>query len=162
MWVEARMSAGGVLVHGQMPASFFNELIKTKTAEFYILEGRPSLSSVKASAKQLQKLGIVPTVLADNMAGYLFYQNLLKEVWLACRPGKKSVVCDPGAIILQTLAKRHQIPVYGYRSQEFKKDAAAQADLSRFNGQKVVASCFKSYVPVKDELPQDAFQGIYG
>lgn len=151
-----------VLIHGPMPSAFFDELKKATVSDVYVLEGRPSLKNLKSAVKELQKRGMVPTVLADNMAGYLFYKNLLKEVWMACRTDKKAVVCDPGAIILQTLAKRHQVPVYGYKSKSLKKDTAAQADLSRFNGQKVVANRVKSYVPVNDELTKEAFYGIYG
>lgn len=150
-----------VLIHGSLPASFFNELKKVPLNEIYVLEGRPSLKSVKASVKELQKRGLVPTVLADNMAGYLFYKNLIKEVWVACQPkDKKGVACQPGAIILSALAKRHNVPVYGYRIKG--KSRADRSDLGRFNGQKVVNSRLKVYSPASDELPASAFKGIYG
>ena len=51
-------------------------------------------------------------MISDNMAGFLFFKGLLKEVVIACQyADKKGALCDMGALILAVLARKHKIPL---------------------------------------------------
>ena len=151
-----------VLVQGNMPPKFFDQLQKCSVKDVFVLEGRPSLKAAKGSSWQLQKRGVTPTIMADNMAGYLFYKNLISEVWVGCQSvGPQEAQCDIGALILAVLAQTHQIPLYGYKTKVEKKGSAASNDLTKFNGQRIVAGKVKAFVPLAEKVPMKYFKGIY-
>ena len=78
----------------------------------FVLEGRPSLEAGRKTSGILLKKGITPTVISDNMAGFLFFKGLVKQVSMACHHAdKKGALCDMGALILAVLAKEHKVPL---------------------------------------------------
>src|SRR3989338_6892437 len=106
-----------VLVQGVVKGSLFDLLKKRKTTDIVVLEGRPNLEAARQSTKDLAKRKLIPTLIADNMAGVLFYKNLVKEVWLSYQlTDENGALCDIGGLILAVLGKRHNIPVYIYPS----------------------------------------------
>src|SRR3990167_6147313 len=74
-----------VLLQGVFKTSVFDLLKQKKVEEVFVLEGRPGLESARQSCRELLKRKIRPTLVTDNMAGFLFYKNLVKEVWLSCQ-----------------------------------------------------------------------------
>ncbi len=152
-----------VLIQGNFPVEFFNQLKDCPIKDIFVLEGRPSLKAVKDSTRELNKLGFTPTVMADNMAGYLFYKKLINEVWIACQAvDQEKIVCDIGALILVVLAKKHNVPVYAFKTTPGRKNNEADNDLKKFNGKVVLSTATKAYVPLTETVPVSYLKGIYG
>lgn len=143
-----------VLLHGVFEDHFFDRFSKNNNGNIFILEGRPFLTSAKANSAELIKRKLKPTVLADNMAGFLFYQNRVKEVWLAYQIlDRKGAMCYSGALILGVLAKRHKVPVYLYKGIYQTGMIGKEKDIFQFNGKSVAPSGIKGYVPLIEWLP---------
>lgn len=143
-----------VLVHG----IFTDAVLKgfKKGEQYFVLEGRPDLLASKTTIKALAKKKIVPTVIADNMAGFLFYKNLVKEVRLAYQYDDESgVLCDIGALILGVLGRTHQVPVNLYQGQLRRRFLAPQEDLLKFNGKAVAAPETRVYAPLVEWLANE-------
>src|SRR3989338_8727947 len=101
-----------VLLQGVLADGFFKTFKPAKTTSVFVLEGRPDLSAGKGNSAALVKKGIVPTVICDNMAGFLFFKGLVKQVVLACQFADQSgALCDMGGLVLAVLAKRHKVPL---------------------------------------------------
>ena len=101
-----------VLLQGVFNTSILDLLKKRKIKEVFILEGRPSLEAAKQFSRELLKRKIKPTLIADNMAGFLFYKKLVKEVWLSYQiTDKKGALCQIGGLILGVLGFKHKVPV---------------------------------------------------
>ena len=51
----------------------------------YVLvdETRPRLQGARLTAWELDQYGIPYDIISDNMAGFLFYKNMIKEIWIA-------------------------------------------------------------------------------
>ena len=62
-----------VIVHGVFENSFFETLREKGIQEVFVLEGRPYLDGAKVLCPKLLKNKIQPILIADNMAGALFY-----------------------------------------------------------------------------------------
>ena len=94
------MQKSVVLLHGEFEPSFFDLFKGRKQEKFYVMEGRPSLKASKTACQQLLKRKIKPTLIADNMAGFLFGKNLVKEVWIAYyQADHRGAMCPIGASI---------------------------------------------------------------
>lgn len=145
-----------VLLHGQFGEEALNSLPKGK--KVYMLEGRPSLESASYLSKELGKRKITPTIIADNMAGFLFYKGLVDEVWLAASDlNKESAVCPVGSLILAVLAKKHKVKVKCHQGNRIKKYLGKQKDLVEFKGKRIAANGVKGYVPLVDTVPRKYF-----
>ena len=152
-----------VLLHGIFKSPFFDELKKCVSKDVFVLEGRPSLEASRTACRELLKRNIKPTIIADNMAGFLFKKNLVKEVWLSYQlKDDNGAVCTIGALILGVLAKKHGVPVYLYSAAKKTKLLGKQAEIFSFNGVKVAPSKISGYVPLVEWLPQKYITGIYG
>lgn len=156
------MRGSVVLLHGVFDKSFF-DMLKEKTPQrVFVMEGRPDLEAAKASSSQLLKRGITPTIIADNMAGFLFYKEMVKEVWLAYEAvHEKGALCYIGASILGVLAKKHNIPVYCYsgdKAGKTKKLFGQDKDIATFNGHRIAAKGTKAYVPLFEHVPGHCFE----
>jgi len=139
-----------VLLHGVFEDTVFKGF---KKADYFVLEGRPDLLSSKSTIKALAKKKIAPTVIADNMAGFLFYKDLVKEVRISYQyVDDTGVLCDIGGLILGVLAKAHKIPVYLYPGKTRRHFLAPQDDLLKFNGQAVAAKGTRAYGPLVEWL----------
>ncbi|MBF0483660.1 MAG: hypothetical protein HQL25_03030 [Candidatus Omnitrophica bacterium] len=139
-----------VLLHGFFGKNFFDHF-KKDAVEVFVLEGRPDLTSCQHTCRKLLHHGITPTVIADNMAGFLFGHGCVKEVWVSGH-GKvndqlKTLV---GGTILQILAKEHNVPFYIF---EGEKPLAVNVDKSillKFNNIQIAQSKTKTFVPNYD------------
>ncbi|MCB9771271.1 MAG: hypothetical protein H6754_01780 [Candidatus Omnitrophica bacterium] len=142
------------LIYGAFKEDFFTALKKCQVKDIVVLEGRPTLESSRHAVLNLKKIGIIPTIIADNMAGYLFSKGLVKETWLASQAEDKAgAMCEIGALILAVLAKNHQIPVFTYAAEKKRKPLGKPADLQKFNGQSVVTGKIKAFVPLIEWVP---------
>ena len=102
-----------IVLQGVFKDTMFDLLKKRKIKNVFVLEGRPGLEAAKQSCKELLKRNIKPTLITDNMAGFLFYKKLVKEVWLSYQAkDKKGALCQIGGLILGVLGRKHNIPVY--------------------------------------------------
>ena len=127
-----------------------------KGEQYFVLEGRPDLISSKMTIKALLKKKITPTVIADNMAGFLFYNDFVKEVRLAYQHKDDSgSLCDIGALILGVLGKTHQVPVNLFAGQMRRHFLAPQEDLLKFNGKTVAAPGTRVYGPLVEWLANE-------
>lgn len=151
-----------VLLHGIFKAEFFEQVKNSNAKDIVVLEGRPSLEAARDSSAHLQRIGLVPTVMADNMAGYLFSKGLVKEVWLAAQAADKNgAMCEIGSLILAVLAKKHNVPVLvDIRTGVKKAKTFGKAsDLQKFNGHTVVAGKVKTFVPLIEWVPAKYLRG---
>ncbi|MDD3375785.1 MAG: hypothetical protein PHY73_08725, partial [Candidatus Omnitrophica bacterium] len=151
-----------VLLHGVFKDSFFEILKKKKIREVFVLEGRPYLDGAKELCPKLLKHKIQPVLIADNMAGFLFYKDLVKEVWISYQEeGKKNVLCKIGGLILSVMAKRHKVPVNVFPSGKQKKYIANPKEIFSFNGKRVAAKGINGFVPLLEDVPRKYITEIY-
>jgi len=143
-----------VLLHGHFHCDAISQF--KKSDNFFVLEGRPDLLTSKSTIKELSRKKIVPTIIADNMAGFLFYKGLVKEVRLAYQYDDPSgALCEIGALILGVLAKNHKIPVYLYPGELRRRFLAPEKDLLMFNSKPVAAPKTRAYAPLVEWLPNE-------
>ena len=144
-----------VLLQGIFPSGLFDSLKKRKLKEVFILEGRPSLKAAKKASQELLKRKMKPTLIADNMAGFLFARDLVKEVNIAYQDADKDgAVCSIGGLILAVLGKRHRVPVYLYESDTKLKLLGRQEEIFKFNGVSVAPKNIRGYVPLVEWVPK--------
>ncbi|MBN1869599.1 MAG: hypothetical protein JW847_03365 [Candidatus Omnitrophica bacterium] len=152
-----------VLMQGVFESSLFDLISKRKDKDYFILEGRPGLEAAKQSSCEFLKRNIQPTVISDNMAGFLFYRNLVKEVWLSYQMvNAKGALCQIGGLILGVLGYRHKIPVYLYPSPLNRQMIASQKKIKCFNGVRVVTGRISGYVPLLEWVPKKYIGKVYG
>lgn len=147
-----------VLIYGEFEPEFFS-LFKDRTQEkFFVMEGRPHLTPGKTCITGLTKMGITPTLICDNMAGFLFAKGMVKEVWLSyVEEGDRGALCLIGSSILGLLAKRHQVPVNCYASNAKKDVMAESKTMTSFAGTTVAAKGIEAYVPLLEWVPGKCF-----
>ena len=74
-----------ILLHGVFANDFF-PLLKDRDETVFVMEGRPSLEAAQKNCSALNKMDKTPVLISDNMAGFLFYKNMIgssdeKEVY---------------------------------------------------------------------------------
>ena len=144
-----------ILLHGVFEPSVFDVVKSGNGNELFVMEGRPSLESAQTTCRELLRRQIKPTLIADNMAGFLFYRNLVKEVWLAYQAvDEPGALCPIGSLIVGVLAKRHNVPVYVYPASKESRLMGGQKDIFYFKGIKVAPQNIKGYVPLVEWLPK--------
>ena len=151
-----------VLLQGALGVEFFEQLKKFNPRETFVMEGRPSLEAARVNCRELLKHKITPTLISDNMAGFLFFKNLVKEAWAAYQVSDTDgAVCDIGALIVGILGKRHNIPVYlfpsnrnvGAGSKPALQFLGKEKDLIKFQNKKIAPKGIRAYVPLVEWLP---------
>lgn len=143
-----------VLLQGVFDPVYFDLVKKNDFKEVFVLEGRPSLESAQYSCTELLKRKIKPTLIADSMAGFLFYKNLVKEVWLSYQQAdEKGALCQIGALILGVLGKKHNVPVKMFPNPYKLNLIGNQKEIFYFNGVKVAPNNIKGYVPLAEWVP---------
>jgi len=150
------------VLHGVFDESFFTLLAERNPQRVFVLEGRPDFESAKNNIRNLHKVSLRATVIADNMAGFLFYKKLVKEVWVAhLGVNKKGVLCHIGASILGVLCKKHQIPMFCYPSTKIdarkKKLLGTDQDIITFQKQRIAPKGVQGYVPLLEWFPAANF-----
>ncbi len=151
-----------VLLQGVAKDSFFGLLKKCKAKNIVVLEGRPRLDGAKILCRKLLKNKITPILISDNMAGFLFYKDLVREIWIAYQSiDKAGATCNIGALILGVLGKQHKVPVYLYPSMRKSKPMAAPNEISKFNGKLIAPKGIKGYVPLIEKLPKKYITRVF-
>lgn len=120
----------------------------------FVCEGRPSLEAGRKTSGLLLKKGITPTVISDNMAGFLFFKELVKEVALACQyADEKGALCDIGALILAVLAKKHKISLQLLPAEHRTRFLGDPKAILSFEGQRTAPKDTHGYVPLVEWVP---------
>ena len=152
-----------ILLHGVFDPIFFRSLKKDAGKHVVTLEGRPGLEAARKSQVELAKRKIIPTLISDNMAGFLLYKGLVKEVWLAYQSyDGNGALCQIGGLILGVLGKKHNVPVYIYPNDGRRKLMGKTADISFFNGVRVAPRGVSGYVPLAEWVPVKYITKVYG
>ena len=156
------MNKDVILIQGVVEESLFDQLKARKIKDVFVLEGRPNLESAHRLSQGLLSRQITPTLISDNMAGFLFYKNMVKEVWLAYQlTDHNGALCDIGALIVGVLGKKHNIPVHLYPSARKTSFLGKEGDLTKFKNTRIAPKGIKSYVPLVEWLPQEYITKIH-
>ncbi|MCA9394627.1 MAG: hypothetical protein KC900_10515 [Candidatus Omnitrophica bacterium] len=143
------------VLHGIFSPKTFDDIVRKSVRDVFVLEGRPSLESAQFSCRELIKRKVKPTLIADNMAGFLFYKNLVKEVWISYQVADEDgALCQIGALILGVLGKRHSVPVRLFPSSQRLALLGKDKEILYFNGVKVAPRNVKGYVPLAEWVPR--------
>jgi methylthioribose-1-phosphate isomerase len=157
-----KLEKDGILLLGIFKKTFFDQLNEGGGKKIYVMEGRPSFEAGKVTSRELIKRGIKPTLIADNMAGFLFYKKLIKEAWVSYQTSDEhEALCQIGGSILAVLGKKHNIPVRLYPSGKKSMFMGKSAELLHINKQKVVKQKLKTYTPLLEEVDRKYFEKIY-
>ena len=152
-----------ILMHGLFPACVFDRIKNKKSKRVFVLEGRPGLESARLACRELAKRKMKPTLISDNMAGFLFYKKWVKEVWLAYQERDRSgALCQIGSLILGVLGRVHQVPVNAHRSSRRLPFMGKNRDLTHFNGARVVPDSFTGYAPMTEWVPAKYLSKVHG
>ena len=150
------------MVQGVMEETLFDRFRVVKLKEVVILEGRPKLEALKHNCRELLKRKIKPIVIADNTAGFLFYKNLVKEVWIAYQMVDESgALCDVGALILGVLGKKHKVPINLYPAVKGYHLIGDEKDTLYFQNIRIAPQGVKTYAPLLEWLPKKYITKIY-
>jgi len=150
-----------LLIHGVGKKTFIDILMKEGIREVFVMEGRPHLEGAKVLCKALLKEKITPTLISDNMAGFLFYKNLVKEVWVGYQSvnGEKAL-CEIGSLMLGVLGKKHNIQVNLFPLVKKRKELGKSEDITRFNSKRIAPLGVKGYVPLLENLSKKYITGV--
>ncbi len=150
------------LVQGVATGGSLEFLVKKGAKNICVLEGRPSLEAGRHMCRTLIKRNEVPTVIADNMAGFLFYKGYVKEVWLAYTVfGPEGAVCDIGALIMAVLARQHGVPVRLIPGRISDGFIADESQLLTFGKERIAPTDVRAYVPLKDWVPVEYISEVF-
>ena len=151
-----------VLLQGIFEQKTFDILKETDLEHVFVLEGRPNLDAARFSCRALIERKIKPTLIADNMSGFLFYKNLVKEVWLSYHiVDDDGALCQIGALILGVLAKRHKIPVKIYPNYQKMHILGHEKEIFHFDGERIAPDNIKGFVPLVEWVPQKYITEIF-
>ena len=144
-----------VLFQGVFSAESLKKLKLAKNAHAFIGEGRPSLEAGRKTSAILLGKRITPTLISDNMAGFLFFKGLVKQVNIACQYADETgALCDTGALILAVLAKTHQVPVKLLAAERKKRFLGDPESISSFEGKRIAPKGTRGYVPLVEWVPE--------
>jgi len=142
------------LFQGILSAESFKKLKLSKQDHAFVSEGRPSLEAGRVTSAILLKQGITPTVISDNMAGFLFFKGLVKQVNLACQyADENGALCDTGALILAVLAKKHKVPVKLLIAERRHRFVGDPESILSFEGTRIASKGTHGYVPLVEWVP---------
>jgi len=138
--------------------SFDQEALKkiklTKSEHAFVCEGRPSLEAGRKTSGLLLKNAVTATMITDNMAGFLFFKGMVKEVVLACQyADNKGALCDIGALILAVLAKKHKVTVKLLAAEHKARFLGDPQAILNFEGQRMAPKGTHAYVPLVEWVP---------
>jgi methylthioribose-1-phosphate isomerase len=151
-----------VLIYGNFQESLFDRLQKKKRPHIVVMEGRPNLEAARQVSQQLLDRRMTPTIISDNMAGFLFSQGMIKEVWLAYHSSAQDGITGTiGSLILAILGKKHHVPVYCYPAARADRMMGQAKDIFYFAGQRIAPSGIGAYVPLLEWVPRKYVRKIY-
>ena len=144
----------GVLFQGLFSVDSLKKLKLSKGLNCYVCEGRPSLEAGRKTTSMLLKNGITPTIISDNMAGFLFFKGLVKQVIIACQyADNKGALCDTGALILAVLARKHKVPVKLLEAENRTRFLGDPKAILSFEGKQTAPKGTHGYVPLVEWVP---------
>ena len=142
------------LFQGVLSAESLKKVKLAKAVHAFVCEGRPSLESGRKTSGILLKKGITPTVISDNMAGFLFFKGLVKQVNIACQYADDTgALCDTGALILAVLAKKHGVPLKLLVADHRTRFLGDPKEILSFEGQRIAPKGTHGYVPLVEWVP---------
>jgi methylthioribose-1-phosphate isomerase len=151
---QGHLNGPAVILYGLFSAEELKRLAAHSSADFDILEGRPRLEIGQATSKQLLRIGKRPIVIADNMAGFLFYQKKVSAVYVTCQSRDDTgAFCPTGALILAVLCQRHNVLFHVVDAARDIDLRAKDQDLFNFQKTRVAARGIKAYVPLVEWIP---------
>jgi methylthioribose-1-phosphate isomerase len=160
--MSGRAARSITLVQGVFAVSFFDLLKKRKAGDVFVTEGRPSLEAARVSCRELLKRKITPTLIADNMAGFLFYRGWVREVWLSTQVvDRHGAICDIGALILSVLSRKHKVPVYLFPAGRKTRFIGNPKTLVYFQGVRIAPAGVKGYAPLVEWVPDKYITKVY-
>ena len=141
-----------ILIHGVLTNG---ALAKIKAKDNIVIsEGRPSLRAAEHNSRFFTEKRKQPIIICDNMAGYLFYKGLVKDVVLACQYADKTgALCDIGALILAVLAKKHKVNLRLLEAEHKKHFLGNPKDLLNIKGVAIAAVGTNAYAPLVEWVP---------
>ncbi len=143
-----------ILLQGIFKETFFDSFKKTEKERVFVLEGRPSFKAARVSCQELLKRGFSPTLIADNMAGFLFYRNWVNRIHLSFQiKDENGILCCVGGLIIAVLAYKHGVPIKLFPSEENLELVGKSEELFYLNGAKTVPPGIKAYVPLVEWVP---------
>ena len=147
------------LFQGVVKAESLKKVKLVKNAHAFVCEGRPSLEAGRKTSAILLKQGITPTMISDNMAGFLFFNGLVKQVNIACQYADETgALCDTGALILAVLAKTHHVPIKLLAAERKKRFLGDPKEILSFEGQRIAPKGTHGYVPLVEWVPAKYFR----
>ncbi len=147
------------LFQGIFSPDSIKKLKLTSNNQAFVCEGRPSLEAGRKTSEILLKKGITPAVISDNMAGFLFFNGLVKEVIIACQYADDTgALCDIGALILAILAQKHKIPIKLLAAERRTRFLGDPKAILSFEGQRIAPQSTHGYVPLVEWVPAKYFK----
>ena len=151
-----------ILLHGIFENSFSKLLKERKAKEVFVLESRPNLVGAKKLCPQLLKNKITPVLIADNMAGFLFFKGYLREVWISYQDStEENLICPIGSLVLGILAKKHGVAVKAFPMLKKEKAQGGEKSIFCFNGKQTAAKNIKGFVPLVENVDKKYISEIY-
>lgn len=151
-----------VLLHGNFHPSFFKLLKDKKIKKAFVLEARPNLDGARILCRKLLAHRIQPVLIADNMAGFLFFKDYVREAWIAYQKlEEENLLCPIGSLILGILAKRHKVVVHAFPSAGRSKPRANVGAITHFAGKRVAIKGVKGFVPLIETVSKEYISEIY-
>ena len=151
---QGHLNGQAVILYGLFSNDDLQRLTAESSWDFVVLEGRPRLEIGQETSKQLLRLGKKPIVIADSMAGFLFYQKKVSAVYVTCQSRDEAgAFCPMGALILAVLCQRHGIPLHVIQAARDIDLRANDQELFNFQKKRVAARGIKAYVPLVELIP---------
>ena len=151
---QGHLNGPAVILYGLFSNEKLKRLTVQSSLDFVVLEGRPRLEIGRETSKQLLRLGKRPIVIADNMAGFLFYQKKVSAVYVTCQSRDDAgAFCPTGALILAVLCQRHGVPFHVIQAARDIDLRAKDQELFSFQKTRVAARGIKAYAPLLELVP---------
>ncbi len=152
--MQAYKKSSIILFCGVIDGDAAKKLKITKGKNVFLTEGRPTLEAGKVNAKIFLSKKITPTIISDNMAGFLFANDFVHEVVLACQYADQGgALCDTGALIYAVLAKRHKVPVKLIQSKLRTRFLGDPKSVLSFENVQIAPKGTSGYVPLVEWVP---------
>ena len=152
--MQAYKKSSIILFSGVIELEAGQKLTIAPGKHVFLTEGRPSLEAGKENSKFFLGKKIAPTVISDNMAGFLFANDYVHEVVLACQYADKAgALCDTGALIYAVLAKRHKVPVKLVKSKLRTRFLGDPKSILNFENVTIAPKGTSGYVPLVEWVP---------
>ncbi len=143
-----------ILLQGVLTQGALTKVKPKGGSRVVICEGRPTLRAAEHNGRYFLDKKIKPVIICDNMAGFLFFKDYVKEVVLACQYADNTgALCDIGALILAVLAKKHKVLLRLLDGEHKKHFLGNPKDLLVLKGLPTASDKTYAYVPLVEWVP---------